>query len=351
MKREQLQTYFFIALLVGVGALMAHLILPYTLAVAMGAVLSVLFYPLFKRLQRLVRWESLAALCTTVIICLIVIVPVIVVGALLLNEATSFASGSSQASIEHIVAFAMPLQERVNNYLPGSYTVDFKQALYESINWLTRNLASVFASTAHFLLMLFVGLMALYYFLKDGDRFVKVLTLLSPLDDKYDRMVTEKLRQTVTSVVKGTLIIALLQGALAGVGFVLFGLSNPVLWGSVAAIGALVPSIGTAIVLAPAAVYLFATGHVAQCIGLALWGFLVIGLADNLLRPYLVGRNVNIHPLLILLSVLGGISALGPSGILFGPIILSLFLVLCEIYIDFTHRWAKDFDGITTEMN
>ncbi len=351
MKRDRLQTYFFIALLFGVGAVMTYLMLPYVLAVAMGAVLSVLFYPLLKRLHRFIRWESLAALCTTTIISLIVIVPVIVVVALLLNEATSFVSGSGQASIENIVAFAMPLQEKINNYLPGTYTVDFEQALYESVNWLTRNLASVFASTAHFLLMLFVGLMALYYFLKDGDRFVKTLTLMSPLDDKYDHMVLEKLRQTVSSVVKGSLIIALLQGALAGVGFVLFGLSNPVLWGSVAAIGALIPSIGTAIVLAPAAIYLFATGHVAAAIGLALWGFLVIGLIDNLLRPYLVGRNVNIHPLLILLSVLGGISTLGPSGILFGPIILSLFLVLCEIYIEFTHQWAKDFDGVTTERN
>lgn len=351
MKREQLQTYFFIILLLGVGALMAHLVLPYILAVAMGGVLAVLFYPLCQRIHRAVRWESLAALFTTLIIILIVIVPVIIVGTLLLNETTSFINGSSQTSIENIVAFAMPLQEKVNEYLPGTYTVDFEQALYESGNWVARNIASVFASTAHFLLMLFVGLMALYYFLKDGDRFVKTVILLSPLDDKYDEMVIEKLRRTIASVVKGSLIIAFLQGALVGVGFVLFGISNPVLWGSVATIGALIPSIGTAIVMAPAAVFLFATGHIGACIGLVVWGFLVVGFVDNLLRPYLVGRNVNIHPLLILLSVLGGISALGPSGILFGPIILSLFLVLCEIYIDFTHRWAKDLDGIMTETS
>ncbi len=348
MKRERLQFYFFMLLIFGIGAAMVWLTAPYLLAVGMAAVLAVLFYPVFARMKRSM-WPSLAAAFTTMLISVIVIVPLVAIGMLLLNEATTLLSGSDQSSIDRIMAVALPLQEKINAYLPGAYTLDLQQAFYEGVNWMTRNVAGVFASTANFLLMLFVGLMALYYFLKDGNRFVKTLVRMSPLEDRYDHMVLEKLQRTVTSVVKGTLIIALLQGVLTGVGFSLFGLSNPVLWGSVAAIGALIPSLGTGIVIAPAVVYLFVVGSVGPAIGLTVWGFVVIGLIDNVSRPFLVGRGVDIHPLLILLSVLGGISALGPSGILFGPIIASLFLVLCDIYIEFTTRWAKDFDGITSE--
>lgn len=351
MKRERLQTYFFMSLLLTVGGLMLYLVFDYLVAVAMAAVFAVLFYPLFRKIHATVKWEGLVAFSTTMLICLMVLMPIAIVTVLLLNEASSFASGRGAASIESIAAFVTPLQEKINAYLPGSYEVDVRAMAYEGVNWLTRNLGNVFASTAHAVLMLFVGLMSLYYFLKDGDRFVGALVLLSPLEDKHDRLIVEKLRLSISSVVKGSLTIALIQGVLAGVGFVIFGLANPVLWGSVAAIGALIPSIGTAIVLAPAAVYLFATGHAAASIGLILWGFVVVGLVDNALRPWLVGRGVNIHPLLILLSVLGGISVLGASGILFGPIILSLFLVLGDIYIDLTRKWEKDFDGVTLPLN
>lgn len=345
MKQERLQFYFFMLLIAGIGAVMVWLLSPYLLAVGMAAVLAVLFYPTFAGLRRRLKLPSLAAALTTLLISLIVVAPLIVIGTLLLNEATALLSGSDQSSIERIMTVALPLQEKINAYVPGNYNVDLEQAFYEAVNWMTRNVAGVFASTANFILLLFVGIMALYYFLKDGSAFVKTVMQLSPLEDRYDQIVLEKLRRTISSVVKGTLIIALLQGLLAGVGFTLFGLSNPVLWGSVAAIGALVPSLGTGIVLAPAVVYLFAIGHIGAAVGLAVWGFLVIGLIDNVSRPFLVGRGVDIHPLLILLSVLGGISALGPSGILFGPIITSLFLVLCDIYIEFRHQWTNGANG------
>lgn len=347
MKRDQLQTYFFVLLLLGAGLFSLYIIFPYIIAVLMAAIFAVVFYPIFLRIHRLFHSETLAAALTTLAVCLIVLVPVSILGGLLLNEAVTLTSGTGQAKVENVVALISPLQERLNVFLPSAASFNIEQVVYEGINWLTRNLATIFANAAHVLIMLFVGLMALYYFFKDGDRFAKAWVRISPLTDAHDNKVLDRLRRTIASVVKGSLIIAVIQGALAGLGFAVFNLSNPVLWGSVAAIGALIPAVGTGIVLAPAAVYLFATGHVAASIGLALWGLLVIGLIDNLLRPMLVSRDVQIHPLLVLLSVLGGISTLGASGILFGPIALSLFLVLCDIYADFTHRWEEDAHQIS----
>ena len=126
--------------------------------------------------------------------------------------------------------------------------------------------------------------------------------------------------------------MALIQGILTAVGFALFGVPNPTLWGSVAAIAALVPSVGTALVLFPAILFLYWSGAALSALGLLLWGATAVGLIDNFLGPKLAGRGMRLHPFLILLSILGGIALFGPIGFLLGPLVLSMLFVLLEIY-------------------
>ena len=128
------------------------------------------------------------------------------------------------------------------------------------------------------------------------------------------------------------MLVALIQGCLTGVGLWLFGFENTFIWGVLAAFGALIPSVGTTLVLVPAVLYLFFTGDTVAALGLIAWGVVAVGTIDNILGPYLMGRGNSIHPLLVLLSVLGGISVFGFIGFLLGPIVVSLFLVLLELY-------------------
>jgi predicted PurR-regulated permease PerM len=138
---------------------------------------------------------------------------------------------------------------------------------------------------------------------------------------------------TINGVIRGYLLIALIQGILMGLGLVIFGVPNPALWGLVAGIAALVPTIGTGLVAIPIIIYLYTTGDTASAVGFLAWATVIVGLIDNLLNPIIVGRKINIHPLVILFSVLGGIALLGPAGILVGPLIVSLLYTLGNMYL------------------
>jgi predicted PurR-regulated permease PerM len=127
-------------------------------------------------------------------------------------------------------------------------------------------------------------------------------------------------------------LLALIQGTLVAFGFLVIGIDRAVLWGTLASVGALMPGIGTTIVTGPAIVYLFATGEIVSAVILLLYASLVVGLVDNFLGPYLIGRQNNMHPFIILIAVLGGISAFGPIGFIVGPVIVTLFFILLEIY-------------------
>jgi predicted PurR-regulated permease PerM len=168
--------------------------------------------------------------------------------------------------------------------------------------------------------------------LKDGRRFVKSLIALSPLADKYDQQIFDRMTVAINSVLRGQLFVALIQGFLSGLGFYIFGVPNPALWGTVAAVCALVPGVGTSLVLIPVIAYLFLSGSYLPAFGETIWGAFGVGLIDNLLGPTLVGKGARVHPLFILFSVIGGIVLFGPMGFLLGPLTVSLLYALLDIY-------------------
>ena len=156
--------------------------------------------------------------------------------------------------------------------------------------------------------------------------------ILSPLSDADDQKIINKLSRAVNAIVKGYLLIALIQGILMALGLSFFGVPNPALWGLVTMITAFIPTIGTALVSVPAIIFLLLTGQTIEAVGLLCWAVAVVGMIDNLLSPIIVGNRINLPPLLILFSVLGGISLLGPVGILVGPLTISLLYTLISIY-------------------
>jgi predicted PurR-regulated permease PerM len=170
--------------------------------------------------------------------------------------------------------------------------------------------------------------------LRDGTSLRRQLIRFSPLVDTYDQKIFDKLELAIHSVVKGSLVVGIIQGVLTGIGFAIFDIPNPALWGSIAAIAALIPGIGTALVIVPGIIYSFFSGTMGATIGLAIWGVVAVGLIDNFLGPRLIERGVKVHQFLILLSVLGGITFFGPIGFIIGPLIVSLLYALLEIYKD-----------------
>lgn len=333
---EKLQIYFFTALFLGILFLSFQIFLPFLVPLSIAATLAFLFHPLNERLAKLLGGRrGLASFATLMLAVLIIIIPFVFIGTTIFREAVDFSAQLNNGGTERISASLSSMSAKISYYFPG-YSFNLPEYLHSGFSWLSQNIGIVFAGIAKvtigLLLNLFIFLIAFYYFLKDGQKLVRAIVALSPLPDKNDYEILAKLEGTVSSVVRGSLVVAVAQGILAWLGFTIFGVPNPALFGSFTAVAALIPGVGTAVVVTPAVIYLFVTGSTGQAIGLLVWGITAIGLIDNILGPALMRRGIKIHPFLILLSVVGGLIFFGPIGFLLGPVILSLLFAMIEIY-------------------
>jgi predicted PurR-regulated permease PerM len=324
--------YFFV-ILVASGYLVWRLMAPVLPALALAAIVVTICYPMYERiLVRMPREnKTLASLLSLGVVIIAVVIPMTVLSSLILKEALSIYSLFSGANPISIIEPIEKLEKVVQVLIP-TFSVDMVAMVQQTAQFFVNHIVAFFAGTASTIFLFFIAVIAMYYFFKDGRYFTKYLISLSPLGDTHDTFILERLAQAVRSVALGTVSLALIQGILTALGLTLAGFDRAILWGCVAALGALVPGVGTTIVFIPAVAYLVVTGGYVTAVIVALWGVLAVGLIDNLLGPYLMSKGNNMHPMVILLSVLGGITLFGPIGFILGPVIMSLFLVLLELY-------------------
>ncbi len=339
MENPHIRAYFLAIVTTLLAVLVVYMFRPFLVTLGLAGIFSVTFTPLTNRLRRAGLSETLASLSTLLIATIVVAVPVSFLSVQLFHEAENvYITLSEPGSVSSVQAGITSLGYSLNGTFPGAgdYFANLSQNVgayaQQGLRYALGNAGAFFAGTFSFLLQLFVFLMTLYYLLKERVRIIDAFKRFSPLTKPESEALTARLIRTITSVVRGTLVIALLQGALTAIGFALFGVPNSVLWGTVAVIGALIPSVGTALVFIPGVLYLFFIDQVGAAIGLGLFGVFVVGIADNILRPYLVGSKAAIHPLIVLLSVLGGLTFFGPGGLFLGPLVVSLLLGLLSIY-------------------
>jgi predicted PurR-regulated permease PerM len=338
------ELYFLLALLIGVLVLTFFIFKPFLYALLLAIVFATVFNPLHKRMLALTRQKiSIAAILSTFVILVLVIVPLTLLATQIFKEATELYS--YLAGEEGSVVLANGIENALGTLgrylpIPDDVSLEIGQYTRQGLNWLLPHLGSFVSNTAKVAMSVFIFLISLYYMFKDGPKLRKTALALSPLEDSYDETIFGKLKQAINAVVKGNLTIALIQGALSALGFIIFGIPSALLWGCVAAIAAVIPGFGTAIVIVPAVLFLFFSGEPLPALGLLIWGIVAVGLVDNFLGPKLVERGMRIHPLLILLSILGGLALFGPLGFILGPLVLSLLFALVEIY--FTVRKKQE---------
>ncbi len=340
MRVDTLRPYFLLTILLGALALVLLIFKPFLAPLALAAIFAVILRPVFNRLYEYVgKSRAVAGLATLVVAFVLILTPLALVAAQLVVEArdlyTSLAGANSYGFIQNLLEQGAAL---VSQFMPGvaidpqSVIAEIDTYAKQALQYVISHLGGVISGASGLLLDLFIFLIALYYLLKEGPAIKRTIVELSPLYDSDDQFVFKKLEVAVNSVVRGSLLVALIQGTIATLGYLLFGVPNAFLWGSTTAIAALIPGVGTALVLGPIVLYLFVTGAAGPAFGLLLWGVVAVGLIDNLLGPKLIGRGAELHPLLILLSVLGGLAFFGPVGLFLGPLTVSLFLTLLSIH-------------------
>jgi predicted PurR-regulated permease PerM len=339
MDFSKIRNYLFIALLALVTILFGWLLKPFVYPIFWAVVIAALFYPAYQFISRFFKNHTLSALVSVIIITLIILVPLLIVTTLLLRETlalyTSF--NSSHGSVDGTVMNATEFLR--NNSVARFFNIN-QQVISDNIskigtyigNFLFTSIKSLTQNSLEFVALFIIMLYSLFFFLRDGERLLGKLMLLSPLGSSRERSLYQKFTATASSMIRGTILIGTVQGALGGILLAIVGIQSAVIWGIIMVFASIIPGVGAALVWVPAGIYLLATHHIWQAIVVFIVGATLISTIDNFLRPLLVGKEIKMHPLLILFSTLGGIALFGVSGFLIGPIITSLFITFWEMY-------------------
>ena len=333
LTRERLLALVLVAVSVLVAWLCWQLIKPFVPSITWALVLAVLAYPLHDRIRRLIKWQSVAAGVSVVLVTLVIALPATLVvrqagveAVASVNAARGLASAERwKLAIERFPRLA-PAREWVER------EVDIKKEVDGASTQVAKGVKNVLQRLVDVAIATLITLFLLFYFLRDEAGILRALAKLVPLAPAEAELVRKDVRDAISAIVFGTLVVAVLQGALGGAMFWLLGLPAPILWGSIMAVLAILPLFGAALVWIPAALFLAIDGDWGKALLLAAWGTIVVGLIDNLLLPVLVKNRLRVHTVLVFIAVLGGIFAFGATGAVLGPLILALALALVEIW-------------------
>lgn len=337
--------YVFVLALLGLIYLCYLLFKPFLTPIIWAAVLVTLFYPVTVRLRAFLReQETLTAVLMCTLVIVIIVVPIVVLTFILTREAFRtyklieewVASGGLGvlARVQESPQVQQLLAEIGRHVDLGE--IDLESNVLESLKRVTAFIGSQSSKLIQGFSASFVGFIfmvfAMFYFFRDGERAMKGLLGLSPLTPETGAEAFRQFVEVSKATLYGGVVVALVQGFLGGLGFLILGLPSPVLWGSVMALLSLIPIVGAGFVWFPAAVILLAQGAWVRGIILLAWGFLLVGIADNLLRPMFIGERTRLHTVLVFFSILGGLRVFGFLGFVLGPVIIALLISFARIY-------------------
>ena len=339
---NSLSKYVFIAFLIAVLYLFYLIVRPFLTDIFLAIVTAMVLYPSYKLIQRLFKgWKIVPALLTLFLAILIFLVPISFLSGLITSQSLDFyqkiSGGLTDGSFKkfldlkfvyfnlfferwHIDIQSLRVEEYIGKFLAAS-----SEFIYKEMTHLAKGVAG---SLFDLIIILFIS----FFLLIDGEKFLRELKILSPLEVTHHDRIILQLERTTKATLRGSIIVALTQGLLGGIGFWIFSIPSAAFLGVCMVFSSVIPLVGTSIIWIPAALYLAFTSSLWMAIGLALWGILIISGADNILRPLLLKGNANLHPLLTFLSVLGGLIYFGFLGFILGPIVLSFLMTMFEIY-------------------
>lgn len=331
--RSHLQS-FVLLVFTAIGIVICYLVAaPFVPAIAWSLALAVLFTPLQHWLEAKLKRPSLAAIVSVFLIALIVVVPVSFVGQKLGAQAakgaelveTKVDSGEWRQAIAAQPRLA-PIADRIEQ------EIDLPGTVKSLASWFSKTAGTIVKGSVVQAIDFCLTFYLLFFFLRDRTLALEATRSLSPLSDTEMDLLYGRVSDTIHATVYGTLAVSTVQGVLGGLMFWWLGLPAALLWGVVMALLAIVPVLGAFVVWIPAALFLALEGSWGKALILTLWGVVVVGTIDNLLRPVLVGNRLKLHTVLAFISVVGGLMLFGPAGLILGPVALTITTVLLEIW-------------------
>lgn len=347
MKKESIFLIFILLLTFLSIYLLYEILSPFLRSILWAIILAMIFYPMFQKLQRLLKKRGvLSAMIMTLSVLSVIVLPFSLLMASLAIEGVEvyhrvdemIKTGQLQAQLEGIgeIPLLKWILARLNQYVDLSQMDPLKlllKNLQQISTFLLNQTSKILKGLSTFIIGFFFTLLSLYYLFKDGDRLFRRLKEIIPFPAKERDLIIHRFKDMVYATIYGGILIAIIQGILGGLSFWILGLSSPVFWGTAMAFLSFIPIGGTALIWGPASILLFIQGAFLKGFILLGLGAFGISMVDNLLRPFFISARTNIHSLLLFFSVLGGIQAFGLIGLVAGPLVVTLFLTLIEIYI------------------
>lgn len=308
--------------------------------IVVAAVIGIGFYPVHLKIKDFVQRRNTSALISTLIVLLIFVVSAVFLTSVASGEIIHAAQFISGGTVRGMSLFAN-LSDSTNRII-GWLTqyVDLeKTGLRSAIDLLPAKISQLLFATATALisgLASFLGqgviaLFILFFVFRDGAETAVRAAALLPVEREHMDRLFAGIRDSVFANLYGILAVALVQGLLTGVAFVILGMPSPILFGIISAVFSLVPVVGPSLVWLPASIFLFATGHWMKALFLLAWGMIIVGLADNVIRPLVIMGRVKLHPVILLFALVGGVQQFGFIGLFIGPVVMSLIVALVEM--------------------
>ena len=339
MTKERFRKAFLLVLVIGVSAVFLAMLRSFLLTIMMAALASALVYPSYNRLVRKVHNRPLASGLTVILALLLVIVPLLLVLGLVVNQALRVTENVGPV-VQRLISEPTYLEQQIER-LPGFARIEpYRDEILLRVGdvvdtvgrFLAASLSDATRGTVTFVFHFFLLLYTMFFLLLDGPAILRTMLHHLPLRDHEKQQMIDRFVSVTRASIKGTIVIGVIQGTMAGMAFAVAGIPNALFWTVVMVVLSIVPLVGGALVWVPACIILVATGRVLPGVLLAAYCSIVVGSIDNLLRPRLVGRDTKMHDLVILFSILGGILTFGPIGFILGPVIAGLFVTSWGIF-------------------
>lgn len=357
--RNRLYFHSFILLLSVVSLAFIWILFPFYGAIFWGVILAIIFAPVQRNLLRKTNGrKTISALLSLIFILLLVIIPVFLLSGAIIQEAMLLYKRMDSGDInvanylEQIISSLPPaLIEGLNSFgIANLNDVGTKLSEFAmtAAQFLTKQAVNIGSNTFQFIIGLAIMLYLLFFLLRDGAELARHCSTLVPLSEDQKSHLFKKFTTVVRATVKGNIAVAATQGALGGIMFWILSVEGALFWGVLMGVLSLLPAVGASLIWAPVAIYFFSTGAITQGIILTTFGVLVIGLADNVLRPILVGKDTKIPDYVILISTLGGLSLFGLNGFVIGPLVAAMFMACWDL---FPSAIQRQDDFLETEQN
>lgn len=317
-------------LLIGILAVLAFFVVrPILIATLTGLILAYIFTPVYRRVSLFIKNRTLAAWTVSIVIVIIIFLPLWFILPIVMQQAYNLFSYYQTLDVNMVVKSLFPTaseqlvtqMELTLKNMIGTITLAFSKTIMDFI-----------LNVPYLLIDLFIIAFVFFYALRDSDKLIVFFKAISPLSEPNEKLLIRQFKDMTDAVIYGQIIVGIVQGLFAGIGFALFGIQNSMILTLLAILFSLIPFIGPWIIWGPVNIYLFASGNISLAIAYLLYNLLIVSVVDNIIRSYLIARKTKISPAIVIVGMIGGVFVFNLLGLIIGPLILAYLVSLLESF-------------------